>query len=796
MQCYLRILLLLTGLFCSASLYAQDEDTTTLTQKIRGQVTDAESKLPLADVTVYLVSNNQINTFTDSDGYYTLDSVPVGRQSVSFRFTGYELKTINEVLVSSGKELELNASLTESINTLKEVSVTGHRGTQAQNEFASLSSRSFSPDETRRYAASISDPARMVMNFAGVAGNGDLENDIVVRGNSPKGVLWRLEGIEIPNPNHFNFLGNSGGAVSMLNANTLASSDFYTGAFPPEIGDALSGAFDLYMRNGNKDNYEHTVQIGVLGTEVATEGPFKKGGQASYLIDYRYNTLALLLNYLNLNGLIPDYQDLSFKLNFSTKKAGTFSVFGLGGINKYYTDPAKDSTQWTDEDPNAKLLKRGKMGVAGITHQYFLDSRSYIKTVVSASYELSLDQSDTLAPVLNYASVPYTNAQFVNSAIRASIFYNNKIDARNTIRTGIIAQQLNYSLERDNFYNQTAQDWEEILKKSGGTQFYEAYLQWKNRLSNRFTMISGVHGAYFALNQKYAVEPRASISYTAKASKISLSSGLYSRPENISTYLYTDPQVPAFDTFSNRNLDLLRAFHIVLGYERSLPLKSRIKIEAYYQYLYNIPVERSLNSGFSILNTESVYDLINTQPLVSTGTGTNYGIDLTLERPLADNYYVLLTASLFKSTYTNYAGNSFEGHYDRTYMINFIGGKDFYLNKKARSILGINGKVVYSGGQRESPIDVGQSIAYDKPVYVYNQYFTLKDPYYFRMDASVYYKHNNKKATHTIEFDVQNATNRRNFSYTYFDTRSNSVKNVKETGLIPILSYRVEFHNY
>ena len=172
----------------------------------------------------------------------------------------------------------------ESLHKLDEVTIKASSNrTRPLNEFASISARSFSVEETRRYAASVADPARMVMNFPGVTNSGD-DNSIVVRGNSPKGVLWRLEGIEIPNPNHFSALGSSGGSISMLNANVLGNSDFYTGAFVPEIGNALSGAFDLNFRNGNTERYEHTVQVGVLGVELATEGPFKKGGKASYLV--------------------------------------------------------------------------------------------------------------------------------------------------------------------------------------------------------------------------------------------------------------------------------------------------------------------------------------------------------------------------------------------------------------------------------------------------------------------------------------------------------------------------------
>ncbi|MBN9483734.1 MAG: hypothetical protein BGO70_09025 [Bacteroidetes bacterium 43-93] len=774
--------ILLLMLLATLDARAQEQ----LVQNVRGQVVDAESKEPITGVTIVLISDPQINDITDSDGYYLLKNVPIGRQAFKFIFAGYDTKTVSEILVTTGKETELNMSLTESLHQLKEVSVSANKyRSQALNEFATVSSRSFSVEETRRYAASIADPARAAMNFAGVSSNGDLDNDIVVRGNSPKGILWRLEGIEIPNPNHFSELGSTGGAVSMINANTLATSDFYTGAFPAEIGNALSGAFDLNLRNGNTNTNEYIAQVGLLGTEVAIEGPFKKRSRSSYLIDYRYSTLALVQDYLDLNGLIPNYQDLTFKFNFPTKKAGTFSVFGIGGMNKILTDPENDSTRWNDTDPNLKLDNRSKTGVAGIEHQYFLNHRSYIKAVLSGSYEQSVNRTDTLSTLDNYANIPYTGSNYRNTAFRLSVVYNNKISERSTLRAGIIAQQIDYHLDR--YYYHTI--YTDSFNNTGKTGYYQAFAQWKNRLSEHFTFIGGVNASYYTLNNKYSIEPRASLSYATGRNRFTLSAGLHSKPD-IQTYLYSD--TPGKQP--NKNLDLLRAAHSVLGYDVSLPFKLHLKLEAYYQYLYHIPVEADTASGFSLINNEGVAGLYKVRDLVSEGSGQNYGIDMVLERPFTDNYYVLLTSSLFKSTYTNYKGDTYESHFDKRYLFNIVFGKEFYFNAKKHSLIGLNGKVISSRGQRESPIDYTASITENKTVYVSGQYYSLKDPAYFRCDASAYYKLNNKRATHTIALDIQNVTNRRNFSYTYFDMRSNSIKNVLETGLIPSLSYRIEFH--
>jgi hypothetical protein len=746
-------------------------------------------------VVVILVSNNQVNAITDQKGYFVLQNVPVGRQSFKFSFVGYEPYTATEIPIITGKELELNVPLNESLTQMKEVTIKGSRDRiKPINEFAAVSARSFSPEETRRYAAAFADPARMVMNFPGVSNGGDMDNSIVVRGNSPKGVLWKLEGIEIPNPNHFSSLGGSGGAISMLNANVLGNSDFYTGAFAPEIGNATAGAFDINFRNGNTERYEHSFQAGAIGMEVATEGPFKKGSKASYLLNYRYSTLDLIQRFLDLNGGQPDYQDGSFKLNFPTEKAGTFSVFGLGGYNRAYRNADADSTKWDDENTNTAYDARGKMGVGGVTHQYFVKKDAYIKTIISGSYTQNGEAADTLNPEDKYNKVPISKTNFENTAYRISVLYNQKVNARHTFRTGIIAQHLAYNMDF-NFYNSMNKQWDNILSGDGSTQFYQAYMQWKARLADKVTLVGGVHGSYLALNEKYAIEPRAAITYAPNKNKFTLSAGMHSRPDHISTYFYENRKAGTPRTYPNKNLDLLRAVHTVAAYETTLPYNIRLKAEAYYQHHYNIPVETDSSKSFSLLNAESGFSLAEAKkPLVSTGTGDNYGIDLSIERPFANNYYILATGSLFKATYTDYSGNTYDTRFNRGYQLNIIGGREFPLTASGRKVMGVNAKVLYSGGLRESVIDINKSIANRETVLVPGQYFTKQGPAYFRADATVYYKVNNKKATHTIQIDAQNVTNRDNYFFSYFDAGKGKVSTVYQLGLLPNLSYRIDFH--
>lgn len=791
------ILLLAIALIGIYPAIAQTKKETTqeklFTQKVRGRVVDAESKQPLAGVLVITKSNNQLNGMTDGDGYFTINNVPVGRQSFLFQYMGFEPATVTEVMVTTGKELELNMSLTESLNKMKEVTVSATKEEgKPLNEFATISARSISVEESKRYAASFADPGRMAQNFMGVSNGGDLFNGIVVRGNSPKNVLWRLEGIEIPNPNHFSELGGSGGAISMLHSNVLGTSDFYTAAFPAEMGNALGGVFDMKFRNGNTEKHEHSFQLSTLGTEVASEGPFKKGGKASYLLNYRYSTLALLDDIVNFGGVLPKYQDASIKINLPTEKAGTFALWGLGGYNSAYKDPVKDSTAWTEDDGNFSLDERNMMGVAGITHTYFTGKNAYLKTVVSTSYEKNTETYDTLNPAQDYRVVPLSKENFINSSYKMSVMYNAKLNAKNTVRMGVIGQQLNYSLN-NSYFSERDNAWKSVLDGKGNTQYFQGYVQGKRRMSEHLTLTGGVHGSYFALNGSYSIEPRVGAVYNTGKNTFSFATGLHSKLEHISTYLFENRIQGQPVTQPNKDLALTKAYHIVGGYERQLPWKMRFKTEVYYQYLYDVPVEQNSTTGFSVINAFDVYSLSGTNKLVNDGTGQNYGIDMSIERSFADGWYILATGSLFKSTYTDVYGDRYNTTYNRGHQLNMIGGKEFKVSRSGRKILGLNGKVLFCGGMRQSPIDISASIAADKTILVPKQYYTDQVPEYYRFDMGVYYKINAKRVTHSIQLDVQNVTNRQNVYYNYLDRDAGKIKTEYQLGIFPNISYRIDF---
>ncbi|MFN7116577.1 MAG: TonB-dependent receptor [Saprospiraceae bacterium] len=767
-------------------------------QTVRGMVQDKDSKMPLLGATLLVLNSDPaIGTTTDLDGTFRLENVPVGRHDIQVSYIGYEPLLLSSIMVTSGKELVLNIDMVESAIKLEEVVVKAQSDkAQVLNEMASVSARSFTVEETSRYAASAFDPARMAQNFAGVStgAGADIENEIVIRGNSPRGVLWRLEGIEIPNPNHFGSLGNSGGGISMLSSSILSNSDFYTGAFPAEFGNALSGVFDLNMRNGNNEQREASFMLGVLGVEASTEGPLRKGGRGSYLVNYRYSTLSILnaMGVSPTGDQVPEYQDVSFKINLPTKKWGTFALFGLGGLNSADFSPETDSLAWEFPSDREGFTENQKVGTIGLSHRILLSDKSYLRTVAIASYNQTQDSDFWLDANDNYRQRVTEITRATETSYRLSSTYNHKLNARNALRTGFILSQLGFQFTEDQ--DENGEGLRRYFDNKGNTQLVQAFAQWRHRLNESWTLNTGVHYTQLLLNGNYAIEPRAALQWQASPRQLfSASLGLHSKPEHLAVYLFDGTFPDGTVHIPARNLELTKALHAVLGYDYRLSENMRLKVEAYYQHLYDVPVEADPTSTRSIINAFDIWDMIGTEGATNDGTGRNYGLDLTLEKFFSQQYYFMVTGSLYNSKYTPQNGIEYNTRFNGNYQLNMLGGKEWKLGSRQKNILGLNGKFILSGGNRYTPIDLEASREKGEVVFDETRPFAERAGVYSRLDVGISFKINTPKVTHTIMLDMQNALNRQNVFTLYFDEDTQNIEKYYQTGLLPIFNYRVEF---
>lgn len=762
-------------------------------QTVRGAVTDKDSKAALWGVNVIIEGINPLlGASSDTAGNYKIINVPVGRHTIKVSYLGYEDVVLPEVLVSSGKELILNFEMQEKVSSIKEITVKGNKNKDLPlNSMATVSARSFNVEETGRYAACINDPARMVQSFAGVASNGDESNEIIVRGNSPRGLLWRLEGIEIPNPNHFsNGEGDSGGGVSMISNNLLASSDFFTGAFPAEYGNALSGVFDINVRKGNTDKHEYTLQLGVLGMEAALEGPFSKQDKSSYLFSYRYSTLDFLysIGVKVAGNIVPKYQDTQFNLYFPMKKAGKFNVWGLGGLSGLGNTPESDSTKWEKYSDKLHYNQLQRTGVIGVGHIYtFRNNKTYLKSTVAISSERNSFIEDTLNDIYEYRPVYRDTFDYYD--MRVSAMMNHKQNSSNVYRAGIIFSNYGYNLTVKTLDEQMG-GFVYYLNSKGNTQLAQAFMQWQYRPNEDVTINTGVHSMYFLLNRNAVVEPRLGLRWQFNGlMALNAGVGLHSRIESISNYMAE--KISNDGTIIKPNLDVkfTKAFHAVLGYDYLIREDLRLKTETYCQYLFDVPVEDT-SSIFSALNYVGGFTNI---PLVNKGYGKNYGIEITAEKFFTKTYYFLATASLFESKYCGSDKIWRNTFFDNNYIFNFLGGKEFHTGKNKNNIFNINTRLIWKGGNRLIPVDLQKSIADDEAIYIDSLAYTERAPDYIRLDLGVSYRKNNKNYSWMVSFDVENVFNRMNIYSRYFDRETKQIENNYNLGILPILSFKMEF---
>jgi len=768
-------------LLLTVSIFAQTSQT------IRGTVIDYASSQPIPLATIVLLKTEPlIGITTDSLGNFSIPNIPVGRYDVQVNLIGYEPAIIREVIIISAKQTFLTIKLKENINTLGEVEIKPRVNKEEPlNSMASVSARMLSVEEAKRYAGGFDDPARLASSFAGVASNAS-ENGIIVRGNAPKFVQWKMEGIEIPNPNHFGDLRSFGGGIfTGLSSQMLANSDFFTGAFPAEYNNALSGVFDMAMRTGNNQKREHTFQAGLVGIDASSEGPFKKGGRSSYLFNYRYSTLSLLAPVLPESAGSIKFQDLSFKLNFPTKKAGIFSLWGIGLIDGAANKPKIDSTKWEYNDDRSDDVINQYMGAGGIGHKYFFTNNAYLKTTVAAT----TNGVNWTTQKFNSQLIlqPQSKISNTNSNIVLSSFLNKKFSARHTNKTGILVTGMLYDILLNNSLTSGAAP-QEIVNTKGFSTLLSAYSNSSFNLTNKLVMNIGVNGQFFTLNNHYTIEPRLGVrQQMGKKQSVGFAYGLHSRLEKLN-YYFNNSQITG-EKAVNKNLDFTKAHHFVLSYDWRVTELIHFKAEPYFQQLFSVPV--IANSSFSFINLQN--DWFFSEKLQNTGDGRNYGLDITFEKYISKGYYYLFSGSVFNSEYKGGDGVWRNTRFNRNYAVNFLIGKEWQVGKNKQNVVSVNTRCTYQGGNRYSPIDEASSRLTKEAVFDETNAYSKQTASSLNIHFTASYKVNKKKSSRELALKIVNLTGQPDFYGFKYNFINNRVDKDLASVVIPNLSFKIEF---
>jgi len=773
---------------------------------IKGLIIDKQSETPLEGVAIELLNANEpTGVITNAAGYYRLENVPLGRKSIKISYLGFETMTIPNIVVTSGKDAIVDVGLMASFDQLDEVILTATKKKDRPiNTLATVSARQFGLEEVTRFSGGRGDVGRLAANFAGVSSPDDSRNDIVVRGNSPVGLLWRLEGIPIPNPNHFSAFGSTGGPVSAVNSNVLKNSDFITSAFPAEYGNAIGGVFDLGFRKGNIDAYEFTLQAGAFsGVEAMAEGPLGKN-KGSFLVAGRYSLVGLIgAGAAGASTATPNYVDVSFNIDFGESTFGNFSIFGILGDSNidFLGDEIDEDDLFAAEDED--LLVASDFGVVGLKHRLLIKDNSYLKTIIAGSFSGGSIRADRY---LNKDTpqeriIPYTESNNNQSRISFSTLFNSKLSNRATLRTGVLIENfgiesvLSDRNEQPDLNNDGDPDLINFRTINENLMLLQPYAQGQFRCTEKLTLNAGLHGQYGTLNEQFVLEPRVGINYELNK-KHGLSLG-YGRHHQSVSYpiVFLNEKSNGESIQSNKDLEFTRSDHYVLGYDVKLGSNWRGKIELYYQDISNVAVE-AFPSSYSSLTEGADFEFDNDRvSLVNEGTGDNQGLELTIEKFFSKGYYGLLTGSFFESKYKGSDGLERNSPFNNGYVLNLLTGREFEVGKSKKNVLFFDTRLTFSGGRYFTPIDLEASIQSGFEVLEEERAFSQQYDDYFRWDFKFGYKMNSKtkKRSHQLYFDFQNVTNRKNVFVRRYNRLTNSINQIDQIGFFPDFGYRYQF---
>ncbi len=786
---YFRITLLIAG-FTLIALEATIGQVPT--GDISGVVIDRDSRQPLPGATVIVLEKEEFTgTTTDQNGNFSFRNLPVGRRSLEISYVGYETRRLSNLNLTSGRELEVEIKLSPAAIEAAEVTVRPERAdSDPVNPFSTVSSRSFTVEETQRYAASVNDPGRLAVGFPGVQPQRDTRTDIFVRGNSAAGVSWRLMGVDIPNPNHFARIGSSGGGISIFSASLLSTSDFSSGAFPAEYGNATAGVFDMKFRRGNRNRRQHTLRAGILGLDFATEGPIKKG-ESSYLVNYRYSTLGLLNEMgIHLVGerISNTFQDLSFVTQWSDNSNNhRFTLWGIGGVSRENENVVEDRSEWRTYTDYLSYDFDTDMGAIGINHNWLIDEQSYLVNSVAVMGQKIGFQYDTTN--LENESFTVDDQVHRDNRITLNSTFNHRISPELRLKTGLQASIIRYSFFRER-YNFESKQQEQIVDGSGTTGLYEAFIQTAWEPHPRWLINAGLRGMHFALNSTSSLEPRISAAYNISESmRLQLAYGLHGMTLPLGSYFTRTHSNP--DALPNKSLDLLKSHHFVLAHTWDWTPDWRLNTEFYYQIITNAPVVDDPDRTYWLLNEIQQFA---DEPLVSSGYGYNRGVDVTLERFFDRGVFMILSGSIFRSQYEPLDGQKYPTQFDSRYAGTLMGGYEWDMGNGQRLELGA--KVIYTAGLPIMPLLEDGPVSDDRePVYDESNPFSIQVRDYFRTDLRIAWRRNNPNNSWILSLDLQNATSRRNVDIVrrQFDPDINEWVYNRMAGLTPILSFQIDF---
>lgn len=726
-------------------------------QTISGYVYDSFTDTPIPGATIIIEKDSvTVAIATDLSGFFIFKNMPIGKYVLTASYIGYETNVVPNLSLTSGKSVNTIIQLSEATHTIETVTINAHKDkAEALNEMAVIGARSFTLDETTRYAGSYGDPARMAMNYAGVLPVRDNRNDIIIRGNSAFSLQWRLEDTEIPNPNHFGASATTGGPITIINTNLLSKSDFLSGTFPAEYGNAIAGVFDLKMRTGNLQKHEKWLQLGWNGLEIGLEGPLVKKHNYSYIFSYRHSINDIIYRLGIESKDIISYKDLTFKLNFPGTKTGNWSIAAMGGNSQIVVDELKyEPEERTFASYGEVLDNNNAMGVVILKNKLYPNSKSKIINTFSITGSAVNNKIDTFSVPQNDPFLwAVENTEEISYTAETKLLF--KIQKGAKVSVGANYRQYVLSFNDQQYINGVYLNYTNT--SNAVTGIIRTYIEFKKNFGEKLDIYTGLNGQYFLLNNSKAIEPRFGLKYTINnKTYISYGLGFHSQLQPLVIYFVQTEIQNSPPLFTNKELEFTKSIQNVLGYNLHINKNLRLKIDAYYQYIYDAPVDAN-QAQYSLLNFGTEYYVDRKDSLENTGTGENYGLELTFEQFFYNNFFYLITATLFESNYTSTDQITRSTAYNGNYSFNALGGYELNFPKKHMSLIfGIN--ITFAGGSPYVPFDQEKTVEQGRIIYDWEQAYKVKRDDYKRVSLRLGIKRNFKRSSVETSFDLQYRT--------------------------------------
>lgn len=740
-------------------------------QNVRGTIKESFTERVIEGVIVKLLVDNSTykQTVSDAKGNFIFTDVQIGFYDILYTHISYKSFIQPSITVTVSKETVLNTVMESRAKELEEVEVNfdKERGIP-NNEMANSSVFSIHPNDARRLAGGLDDPIRVTGTLPGVtAATNFSANFVSIRGNSPRSLKYQMEGVELPNPTHFARIGSSGGTFTIFSMQLMDKSDFYTGAFSAQFGDALGGVFDVKFKKGNSKQHEMTFQIGSLGVEFGSEGPLSKKNNSSYVLNYRYATVGLARIG---NPSQPTYQDLAFNIDIPLAKSkGKLQFFAIAGTSDRTRSALKDSSEWKESLDRTTLYLASTTATMGGVYKKYIGSKSVLKATVVGSYSKQSDNKDYVQN--DFSIINQKINEYTSTPITGALSFKHKFGIKHSNITGLSYNTTGHNWKAEKYsFNQNKQI--VLMDGTGRSDILKAYTQSKFSLTEKFNILAGVHFLKYNVTNQQTVEPRLSLNYQLNSKhSLSLSSGMHSQVENYATYLYEETDLNGDVINPNKNLGLSKAIHYILGYRGKVFTNHRLRIEAYFQQLYDVPVD---SLTFSTINIEELSDL---RTLTNSGTGQNYGVDVGFERYTDNGLYYIFNSSVWRSLYKAGDGVQRSSAFDNNYNLRFIVGKEYKLraskNKKGIDryrAFSWNGSLNILGGQTYTPLDFANSKIEQETIYDESLAYTEKGKTLLFLDFNFSYTINKKKRKTVWAIQVKNLLNNGNALYREYDT--------------------------